>query len=201
MYIWFYKELLWDLMSKAIRASVLASNVKLLPPRFLRCQLDIPTLQIAGGLCELAPLRRLPSLPWQVFYCNGVPRLLKARLRPRRAPRRRCETVAVCGRYLATPLLFQELIRMTEAATNSAGLKIYFCGSIRGGRQDQQLYKTIVDHLKQWGPVLTEHVAFPDLTTHYESSASVSSNAFRFSFRLCPALVAEFEMDIGCLVC
>jgi hypothetical protein len=23
-----------------------------------------------------------------------------------------------------------------------------------------------------WGPVLTEHVAYPDLTTHYESSAA-----------------------------
>lgn len=38
-------------------------------------------------------------------------------------------------------------------------MKIYFCGSIRGGRQDQEMYAKIVDHLKKHGSVLTEHVA------------------------------------------
>lgn len=35
---------------------------------------------------------------------------------------------------------------------------IYFCGSIRGGRDDAALYKCIIDQLKQYGEVLTEHV-------------------------------------------
>ena len=36
--------------------------------------------------------------------------------------------------------------------------KIYFAGSIRGGRQDQVLYEKLVDALKTYGKVFTEHV-------------------------------------------
>nr|XP_039252012.1 2'-deoxynucleoside 5'-phosphate N-hydrolase 1-like [Styela clava] len=39
------------------------------------------------------------------------------------------------------------------------GLKIYFCGSISGGRGDAELYCQIVEHMKTYGTVLTEHVA------------------------------------------
>ena len=35
---------------------------------------------------------------------------------------------------------------------------IYFCGSIRGGRDDAALYRRIIDQLKEYGEVLTEHV-------------------------------------------
>ena len=35
---------------------------------------------------------------------------------------------------------------------------IYFCGSIRGGKQDTLLYRRIIEQLKQYGEVLTEHV-------------------------------------------
>ncbi|XP_007896434.1 2'-deoxynucleoside 5'-phosphate N-hydrolase 1 [Callorhinchus milii] len=38
------------------------------------------------------------------------------------------------------------------------GLKIYFCGSIRGGRQDVEIYHRIISCLKTFGQVLTEHV-------------------------------------------
>ena len=38
-------------------------------------------------------------------------------------------------------------------------LKIYFAGSIRGGREDAQLYFRLVEILKGYGTVLTEHVA------------------------------------------
>lgn len=41
---------------------------------------------------------------------------------------------------------------------------IYFAGSIRGGRDDQALYLEIINHLKEYGPVLTEHVGDPSLT-------------------------------------
>ena len=37
-------------------------------------------------------------------------------------------------------------------------LKIYFCGSIRGGRGDAAWYAKLVAHLKTYGTVLTEHV-------------------------------------------
>lgn len=36
--------------------------------------------------------------------------------------------------------------------------KIYFCGSIRGGLQDTELYIRLIDILKAYGTVLTEHI-------------------------------------------
>ena len=42
-------------------------------------------------------------------------------------------------------------------------LRIYFAGSIRGGRGDAQLYMKIVKILQNYGTVLTEHVADPSL--------------------------------------
>lgn len=42
--------------------------------------------------------------------------------------------------------------------------KIYFAGSIRGGRVDADLYKHIISHLQQMGhKVLTEHVGSSNL--------------------------------------
>lgn len=42
--------------------------------------------------------------------------------------------------------------------------KIYFAGSIRGGRVDADLYKHIINHLQQMGhKVLTEHVGSSNL--------------------------------------
>ena len=37
-------------------------------------------------------------------------------------------------------------------------MKIYFAGSIRGGRDDTMIYKEIISHLKNYGEVFTEHV-------------------------------------------
>lgn len=45
-------------------------------------------------------------------------------------------------------------------------MKIYFCGSIRGGRDLAPLYKEMIDKLKKYGPVLTEHVGDSNLTEH-----------------------------------
>jgi len=47
-------------------------------------------------------------------------------------------------------------------------MKIYFAGSIRGGRQDQSLYFQIVDLLKSYGEVLTEHVANKNISSYGE---------------------------------
>ena len=38
-------------------------------------------------------------------------------------------------------------------------MKIYFCGSIRGGRDDVHVYRRIVHALQSYGSVLTEHVS------------------------------------------
>lgn len=38
-------------------------------------------------------------------------------------------------------------------------MKIYFAGSIRGGREDKELYVDIIGLLRAYGPVLTEHVS------------------------------------------
>lgn len=43
-------------------------------------------------------------------------------------------------------------------------MKIYFCGSIRGGREDVTLYHDMIQLLKKYGNVLTEHVGDPALT-------------------------------------
>jgi nucleoside 2-deoxyribosyltransferase len=43
-------------------------------------------------------------------------------------------------------------------------MKIYFAGSIRGGREDVALYMQIIDYLKTFGEVLTEHIGDPNLT-------------------------------------
>lgn len=42
--------------------------------------------------------------------------------------------------------------------------EIYFSGSITGGRQDAAVYKNIIEKLKQYGIVLTEHVGSSDTT-------------------------------------
>ncbi|KAM6185120.1 5-hydroxymethyl-dUMP N-hydrolase [Rhynchocyon petersi] len=50
-------------------------------------------------------------------------------------------------------------------------LALYFCGSIRGGRQDRALYERIVSRLRRFGAVLTEHVATAELGAGGEEAA------------------------------
>lgn len=42
-------------------------------------------------------------------------------------------------------------------------MKVYFCGSIRGGRDDVELYLRIVTKLQSFATVLTEHVSKREL--------------------------------------
>ncbi|KAM4834585.1 5-hydroxymethyl-dUMP N-hydrolase [Thomomys bottae] len=51
------------------------------------------------------------------------------------------------------------------------GLRLYFCGSIRGGREDRALYARIVRRLRRFGVVLTEHVAAAELDARGEEDA------------------------------
>ena len=44
-------------------------------------------------------------------------------------------------------------------------MKIYFSGSISGGREKVEDYIKIVNFLKEYGNVLTEHVADPNLSS------------------------------------
>lgn len=47
-------------------------------------------------------------------------------------------------------------------------MKIYFAGSITGGRSDAEIYQFIIKELRSWGEVLTEHVADKDLLSSGE---------------------------------
>jgi len=40
-------------------------------------------------------------------------------------------------------------------------MKIYFAASIRGGRDDEDLYRALIIELARFGTVLTEHIAHP----------------------------------------
>ena len=41
-------------------------------------------------------------------------------------------------------------------------MKIYFAASIRGGREDDDLYRALIVELARFGTVLTEHIAHPN---------------------------------------
>lgn len=43
-------------------------------------------------------------------------------------------------------------------------MKIYFAGSIRGGRHDVEIYSTIIEYLRRFGEVLTEHIGDKNLS-------------------------------------
>jgi hypothetical protein len=44
-----------------------------------------------------------------------------------------------------------------------AGVDIYFAGSIRGGRSDAELYGRLIEYLRRFGNVLTEHIGSESL--------------------------------------
>tara|TARA_B100001750_G_scaffold206261_1_gene183845 strand:+ start:164 stop:574 length:411 start_codon:yes stop_codon:yes gene_type:complete len=48
-------------------------------------------------------------------------------------------------------------------------MKIYFSGSIRGGREDADMYREIIDYLQNFGQVLTEHIGDSSLDSSGES--------------------------------
>ncbi len=51
-------------------------------------------------------------------------------------------------------------------------LKIYFAGSIRGGREDAKIYKEIIEYLNNFGEVLTEHVGLESVSEMGENHKS-----------------------------
>lgn len=53
-------------------------------------------------------------------------------------------------------------------------MKIYFAGSIRGGRDDQELYMVIIKELGKYGQVLTEHIGDKSLSNLGEAAVTDS---------------------------
>ena len=51
--------------------------------------------------------------------------------------------------------------------------KVYFAGSIRGGRQDAALYGRIIRYIQQTAVVLTEHVGKLNLTEENQTVADI----------------------------
>ena len=47
---------------------------------------------------------------------------------------------------------------------------IYFGGSIRGGRDDAAIYAQLIERLRKFGRVLTEHIGQPNLTDSGEDA-------------------------------
>jgi glycosyltransferase involved in cell wall biosynthesis len=72
-------------------------------------------------------------------------------------------------------------------------MKIYFCGSIAGGRQNAAVYRVIVEHLELVGhEVLTKHVAMSDVLTWEQTKTSQEVYARDMAWlRRCDAVVAE----------
>ncbi|MCF7885530.1 MAG: nucleoside 2-deoxyribosyltransferase [Candidatus Marinimicrobia bacterium] len=72
-------------------------------------------------------------------------------------------------------------------------MKIYFAGSIRGGREYVELYQKIITYLKKFGTVLTEHVADRGLSKfgeNIENDISIHTRDMEWLY-LSNVLVAE----------
>lgn len=52
-------------------------------------------------------------------------------------------------------------------------MKIYFAGSIRGGRDDAEVYRQLIEYLQRYAEVLTEHIGEDSLSDQGESDRDV----------------------------
>ena len=71
-------------------------------------------------------------------------------------------------------------------------MKIYFAGSIRGGRQEEGTYLKLIDNLATYGQVLTEHVGKKGI----DISEEKNSNEFIYErdidwLKSCDVMVAD----------
>lgn len=57
-------------------------------------------------------------------------------------------------------------------------MKIYFAGSITGGRDDKDLYAQMIPMLKEYGEVLTEHIGNAGLTEVGEQEILTAQQIF-----------------------
>ncbi|MBI4032641.1 nucleoside 2-deoxyribosyltransferase [Candidatus Berkelbacteria bacterium] len=73
-------------------------------------------------------------------------------------------------------------------------MKIYFAGSITGGRESVAQYQAIIEVLSQYGTVLTEHVGSSSLTDRGEAAVMTSDAIYTRDIdwlRAADLLVAE----------
>lgn len=67
-------------------------------------------------------------------------------------------------------------------------MKVYFCGSIRGGRDDVTIYQRIIQKLQSYGTVLTEHVGSDALSSKGQRPHNTHNLALSLSCTRCCAL-------------
>ena len=80
---------------------------------------------------------------------------------------------------------------MVEEIYNSF-MKIYFAGSITGGRDDKKIYLEIINELKKYGEVLTEHVGNDSLTQFGEMTNDKEIYQRDINWvKMCDILIAE----------
>ena len=70
-------------------------------------------------------------------------------------------------------------------------MKIYFAGSIRGGRKDAELYRKVIAALKERHQVLTEHVGDLSLSTIEDKGDKAIYEQDTAWLRECDVVVAE----------
>jgi nucleoside 2-deoxyribosyltransferase len=70
-------------------------------------------------------------------------------------------------------------------------MKVYFAGSIRGGRQDAALYRKVIAALKEKHQVLTEHVGDLSLSTVEDKGDKAIYEQDTAWLRECDIVVAE----------
>ena len=82
--------------------------------------------------------------------------------------------------------------------------KIYFAGSIRGGRIDAELYSRLIKHMQKDNIVLTEHIGSPhlnlmeqgkrDIDIYDEDTAWLRESDIVIAECTCPSLGVGYEM-------
>ena len=60
-------------------------------------------------------------------------------------------------------------------------MKVYFAGSIRGGRSDAELYGRIISYIKKTDIVLTEHIGSKDLAVKEKGVFASEDNQWLFA--------------------
>ncbi|CAD5112835.1 DgyrCDS2046 [Dimorphilus gyrociliatus] len=74
-------------------------------------------------------------------------------------------------------------------------LKLYFAGSIRGGRNDAELYARLIEKLQKYGTVLTEHVGSDSKTEELRKELEYNDEYIHKRdmewLESCDALIAE----------
>lgn len=83
-------------------------------------------------------------------------------------------------------------------------LKIYFAGSIRGGRIDADLYRRLIEYMQKTSTVLTEHIGSPhlnlleqgkrDIEIYEEDVAWLRESDMVIAECTCPSLGVGYEL-------